>query len=139
MLIELPKFKSSGFLEKKILYLWVKFLSVTENNCIMMPKDLLDVPEISKAIKILEKSKYTQPKLTAYDQYVDAVRTQQLLIDSSIKKGIEQGIELGKDTGQYLKSIEIATKLKRLGSLSNKEISELTGLTINEVENLIIL
>jgi len=139
LLIELPKFKSSGFLEKKILYLWVKFLSVTENNCIMMPKDLLDVPEISKAIKILEKSKYTQPKLTAYDQYVDAVRTQQLLIDSSIKKGIEQGIELGKDTGQYLKSIEIATKLKRLGSLSNKEISELTGLTINEVENLIIL
>lgn len=105
----------------------------------MMPKDLLDVPEMAKAIKILGKSKYTRHELTAYDQYVDAVRTQQLLIDSSIKQGIKQGIEQGKDTGQYLKSIKIATKLKRLGTLSNQEISELTGLTINEVENLIIL
>ncbi|TKZ30186.1 ATPase, partial [Brachyspira catarrhinii] len=52
-----------------------------------------------------------------------------------IKEGIKEGIEKGKLEGEKNKSILIAKNLKKSG-LDIKFISENTGLSLEEVENL---
>ncbi|MFZ1749229.1 MAG: Rpn family recombination-promoting nuclease/putative transposase, partial [Saprospiraceae bacterium] len=57
--IELPKFKSKTFTDKKIHILWLRYLSEIENNTKMIHKDLYDIPEISEAIELTKASAYT--------------------------------------------------------------------------------
>ena len=55
--------------------------------------------------------------------------------DAGHKQGIEQGIEQGKKQGEINEKKEIAKKLKEK-NLTLKEISEITGLSIDEIKKL---
>ena len=48
------------------------------------------------------------------------------------KQGIEQGIEKGHNEGSKEKALEIAKKLVKIG-LDKKEISQVTGLSLEEI------
>ena len=50
-------------------------------------------------------------------------------------EGLEQGLEQGKKLGEINKEKEIAKKLKQKNT-SLKDISEITGLSIDEIEKL---
>ncbi|MBK8626704.1 MAG: Rpn family recombination-promoting nuclease/putative transposase [Saprospiraceae bacterium] len=39
LFIEIPKFKANSFSQRKLQYLWLKFLSEIENNCNMIPQN----------------------------------------------------------------------------------------------------
>ncbi len=56
-------------------------------------------------------------------------------IEQGFEKGIQQGIERGIEQGQYQKAIETAQNLIKMG-LSDEQIAEATGLSIDEVGKL---
>lgn len=72
--VELPKFKPQSFAEKKMAVLWLKFLTEIDEKTRTAPQELLDNPEVSKALEIVEESAYSDAEMAAYEGYWDAVR-----------------------------------------------------------------
>ena len=72
--VELPKFKPQSFAEKKMAVLWLKFLTEIDEKTRTAPQELLDNPEVSKALEIVEESAYSAAEMAAYEGYWDAVR-----------------------------------------------------------------
>ncbi len=52
------------------------------------------------------------------------------------KEGWEDGRKEGWEDGEHYKSVEIAKKLKLSSSMSIEDIAQLTGLNIEEVEDI---
>ncbi|MBR6104206.1 MAG: hypothetical protein IKP81_04045, partial [Paludibacteraceae bacterium] len=63
------------------------------------PQELLDDPEISKAISIVERGAYSDEQLATYDKYRDMAATEKALIDGSFNKGREEGRAEGEAIG----------------------------------------
>ena len=71
--IELPKFKPQTIMEKKMAVLWLKFLTQIDEDTTVVPQDLLDNPETSKALETVEEAAMTKSELLAYDDFWDKV------------------------------------------------------------------
>ena len=125
--VELPKFQPHTLKEKKMAVLWLRYLTEITDRTRQIPQELLDSPDVGKAVKILEKSAYTDAQLAGYEQFWDAVSVEKTIMISSEKKG--------ERTGERRKQLEIARKFKAMG-LSTKQIAEGTGLTAAEIEQL---
>ena len=83
--IELPKFKPQSFAEKKMAVLWLKFLTEINEKTRVAPPELLENPDVSKALEIVEESAYSEAEMAAYDGYWDAVR-----IEATIMRGLNE-------------------------------------------------
>jgi len=114
--IELPKFKPKNRVEKKLLILWLRFMSEINEDTRTVDPELLAVPEIREAIELSEQAAYTKAELTAYDSFWDAVSTEKTLISDNRKEA----------------TTEIARKMLSKG-MDVLLISEVTGLSVNEV------
>ena len=66
--------KPQSFAEKKMAVLWLKFLTEIDEKTRTAPQELLDNPEVSKALEIVEESAYSDAEMAAYEGYWDAVR-----------------------------------------------------------------
>ena len=121
--VELPKFKPQTIKEKKMAVLWLRFLTEINRGTREVPKELLENPETGKALKILEKSAYTEGELYAYDRYWDYV---------NYERGIVEG---GYYKGKADERHTIAGNLKSMG-LSVADIANATGMTAEEIAQL---
>jgi predicted transposase/invertase (TIGR01784 family) len=99
LLIELPKFKAESIIEKKMQVLWLRFLSELNEDITEVPKELLAVPEIEKAVELSEEAAYSKGELAAYDKYWDGIRVQRSYVHDAEKKGKQQGHAEGKAEG----------------------------------------
>ena len=97
--VELPKFKPHTIKEKKMAVLWLRFLTEIDSNTSNAPAELLENPETSKALKILEKSAYNEAELNAYEYYWDAVYNERGAIRHGYKQGMEEGMKQGMAQG----------------------------------------
>jgi predicted transposase/invertase (TIGR01784 family) len=143
--VELPKFKPQNIKERKMAVLWLRFLTEIDRDTEEIPAELLENPDTSKALKILEKSAYNEAELRAYEYYWDAVYNERGAIRHGYKQGLEQGMEQGMEQGleQGLKQgleqgeakgrAEVARQLKLMG-LSTEDIAKATGLTATEID-----
>ena len=147
--VELPKFKPQNIKERKMAVLWLRFLTEIDRDTEEIPAELLENPDTSKALKILEKSAYNEAELRAYEYYWDAVYNERGAIRHGYKQGLEQGMEQGMERGleQGLKQgleqgleqgeakgrAEVARQLKLMG-LSTEDIAKATGLTATEID-----
>ncbi len=125
--IELPKFRPETITEKRMAVLWLRFLTEFDNE----NPEIINAPEtdeIRKAIEILEESGYSRSELDVYDKYWDAVRVEKAIKSDSEKKGRKEGIEetIGK----------VVIKMNDKG-YSFEEISEVTGLSLESIRNLL--
>ncbi|MBO7132720.1 MAG: Rpn family recombination-promoting nuclease/putative transposase [Bacteroidales bacterium] len=118
--VELPKFKPVTYAEKKMQVLWLRFLSEIDEKTREVPDELLDNPEIKKALDIVEQSAFSDVQLTAYEKFWDSVRVERALTD-----GVREEAERNK-------AIEITRNLKAMG-LSVKDIAKATGLSEEEI------
>ncbi|WP_235392000.1 Rpn family recombination-promoting nuclease/putative transposase, partial [Segatella hominis] len=89
--IELPKFTPHSIADKRMMVLWLRFLTEINSNTKEIPADLLNDPEIGKAVEELEISSFTDAELWAYDKFWDSVSVERTLIDDSYQKGKEEG------------------------------------------------
>ncbi len=123
--VELKKIKPKTMSEKKMQVLWLRFLTEINAYTEQVPQELLDNPEISKAIRLVEESAYTHEQLLGYDMFWDRVRR-----DKDTAKEL-------KETKEKLARLEADTarKMKAKG-FAIADIAEITGLTAEEIEGL---
>ena len=129
--IELPKFTPHSIADKRMMVLWLRFLTEINSNTKDIPSDLLNDPEIGKAVEELEISGFSDAELWAYDKFWDSVSVERTLIDDSYQKGIEKGIE--KSMNQ--RSLEIARKMLAKG-MDEAMVMDMTGLTAEEIKQI---
>ena len=133
-IIELPKFnKYKENTNNNILNSWVRFMNKPG------VRDMGEDKALNKARKVLEE--ISQDKHERYlaelrEKYImDQKATEDAGYDKGLKAGMEQGIEQGIQQGKKQKTIEMVKKLKKQ-KVDIKVISEVTGLSIEEIESL---
>ena len=135
--IELPKFTPHSISDKRMMILWLRFLTQINANTQEIPSDLLRDPEIGKAVEELKISGFTDAELRAYDKFWDSVSVERTLIDDSYQKGKEkgkeEGIAEGMEKGMNLRSLEIARKMLAKG-MDEASVMDMTGLTAEEIK-----
>ena len=129
--IELPKFTPHSIADKRMMVLWLRFLTEINSDTKEIPADLLNDPEIGKAVEELEISGFSDAELWAYDKFWDSVSVKRTLIDDSYQKGIEKGIEKGMNQ----RSLEIARKMLAKG-MDEAMVMDMTGLTAEEIKQM---
>lgn len=136
--LELPKFtKTIDQLETH----FEKWLYVFQNLPLLekMPEKWKD-KVFQKLFKVAEIAKLSKEDLFEYHQSLKYLRDMTNVIDTAKREGLEKGeqigLEKGEQIGEYKKAVETARNLKKLGILTNIQISKVTNLSISEVEEL---
>ena len=125
--IELPKFTPHTFLEKRMSVLWLRFLTEIDSDTKEVPADLLESPEISKALEEVKVSSFTDAELRTYDKFWDTIRTEKTLLKDKYEKGMEKGAIDEK--------IATAQRLLAMG-LTVDQVAAATQLTLEHIEKL---
>ena len=141
--IELPKFTPHSIADKRMMVLWLRFLTEINSNTKDIPADLLNDPEIGKAVEELEISGFSDAELRAYDKFWDSVSVERTLIDDSYQKGkekgkeegIAEGMEKGRAEGKHEANTETAQRLLAMG-LSAEQVAKATQLSLEIIKNL---
>ena len=123
LFVELPKFKPQTFADKKMMVLWLRFLTEINGKTQEAAPELLQDKDIKKALGLVEHSAFTDKELADYDKFWDIVRTENTLISSSEKKG------------RQAEKIAIAKNLKQYG-MPLSDIAKMTGLSEEEINKL---
>ena len=97
--VELPKFNPKNYAEKKMQVLWLRYLTEINDKTKEISADLLENPEIKKAISVLEKSAFTDAQLLGYEKFWDAISVEKTLYNSAWRKGIREGMAKGMAKG----------------------------------------
>ena len=107
--------------------LWLRFLTEINSATTEVPAELLENPETSKALKILEKSAYTEAQLYAYERYWDAVYNER----GAIRHGYNQGLTEGEAKANYKNA-----RLMKADGMPTELIAKYTGLSVEEIAKL---
>lgn len=121
--IELPKFTPHTITEKRMTILWLRFLTEINDKTKEVPVELLENPEINKALEEVKISAFTDAELRAYDKFWDVISSERTLLAGSY------------DDGKAAKAIEIAKNLLSL-HVPIETIIVATGLSKEEIEKL---
>ena len=130
--VELPKFTPHTMNERWMQVLWLRYLTEIDGYMETVPQELLDNPEINKAMEVVEESAYTPEQLLGYDKFWDVIRTETTLYNSGVRQGRAEGREEGRAEGRAETVLAIARKMKSKGS-SVADIQELTGISVEEI------
>jgi predicted transposase/invertase (TIGR01784 family) len=133
--IELPKFPVHSPQEKKLRLLWLRFLREINEKTVIVPKELLEVPEISEAVVLAEEVAYTEGELNAYETYWDAVRTEKTLLIGRYDEGKAEGLAEGRVEGLAEGMEKVAINLLKEGAQESL-ISKVTGFSITQINEL---
>ena len=157
--VELPKFKPQTIAERKMAVLWLRFLTEINEDTTVVPDELLENPETSKALKEVEESAYTEQEMDAYEDFWDKLGAERLLfVDSNSisreegrkegreegraegrkegrEEGRAEGREEGRAEGRQEERVEMARKMLTRG-MDYTTISQLTGLSEKELKTL---
>ena len=145
--VELPKFTPHTMGEKRMQVLWLRYLTEIDGYMETVPQELLDIPEINKAMEVVEESAYTPEQLLGYDKFWDIIRTENTLYSSGVRQGRAEGMERGRKEGREEGRLEgrlegraegirqTALNLKSMG-LGIADIQKATGLSEEEIRDL---
>ncbi|MGN0052796.1 MAG: Rpn family recombination-promoting nuclease/putative transposase [Bacteroides sp.] len=157
--VELPKFSPQRYSDKKMQVLWLRFLTEINSRTREVPVEFMSHPEISKAVRAVEESSYTDAQLLGYEKFWDIISVEKTLYNSAerrglakgmkegmakgmeegLAKGMEEGLAKGMEEGLVQgsreASLNIALKMK-LSGLPIDMISSCTGLAEDEIRQL---
>ena len=155
--VELPKFKPTNFKGKKMAVLWLRYLTEIDEQTRQAPQELLDNPEISKAVTQIEDPHSAMRNFGGTmtfgmpDDFWDAVRVENTLISDALREGMEKGIQEGRQKGikegrQKGMQEGIKEGIKQNGIQNARGmkaegipvgiIAKITGLTLDEIARL---
>jgi len=146
---ELPKFKKSLEELSSLTDKWLYFLKEA-NYLETVPHSLGAEAGIQKAFDIARHSQLTQEELDIFEKqamFIHDSRNAVLLgiqqgqekglkqgLQQGLKQGQEKGLKQGIEQGEKKANLKIARTL--IGKLPTNEISQITGLTAEEIEKL---
>ena len=138
--IELPKFDEIGNknniddIEKiDALEKWLEFLKEPESNAVRQLE--LNDEVLKQAKTELYRLSMDSEERERYNMREKAIYDEISALENAEKKGIEQGLQQGLEEGAKQEKIDIAKKALSSG-LDIKTVSEITGLSENEIEKL---
>lgn len=161
--IELPKFKAKNLTERKMQVLWLRFLTEIDEKSRIAPAELLENPQTSQALEILEESAYSEAEMLDYDRYWDQVRRDKALMDErdaaraeldeinakldaatarADAATAERDTEKARADAATARADEALEKLRQTArnlksmNLSTEQIATATGLAATEIEKL---
>jgi len=143
VLIELLKFKSEKWSERKIAALWLKFLKDVGEGMTTLPAELAENDQIRKAAELCEEGAFTPKELAVYDAYWDWVRIEKTITEGSLVRGeaigLERGeaigLEKGEAIGEQKNACTVAMRMLEDG-MSVETVSKYTGLSKQQIEKL---
>jgi len=145
--IELKKFSKDSHAElvdivamvKNSLDMWVAFLTRHDLlNKEHLPLEL-DDPAIKKALDVLNVMNFAPEEREAYEDHLKWLRIEANTLKKSEARGFAQGEQIGIAKGreeERQKLLEAARRMISRG-MGIEEVSELTGLTIEEIQALV--
>ena len=145
--IELPKFKPSTVLDKKMAVLWLRFLTEINEHTREVDKALLADDNVAKAVSLVEESAYSDAELWAIDRYWDSVSRERTIMSEKFLKGEAkghaeglaegraEGRAEGLAEGEKNGIIKTALNMKKEG-LTISLIAKMTGLSEEEINKL---
>ena len=141
--VELPKFKPHSIAERKMAVLWLRFLTEINEDTTIVPEELLDNPETSKALKEVEESAYTEQEIDAYEDFWDKLGAERLLLFDSNNISLEKGSALGREEGRAeglaqgrADSLAEVARAMLAKGMDAATIFELTGLKDTDIASL---
>ncbi|MDR3094422.1 MAG: hypothetical protein LBU62_07285, partial [Bacteroidales bacterium] len=113
--VELPKFKAANIREKKLMILWLRFMTEINESVEQVSEDLLKNKKIGEAVKYLEQGAYTKKQLNAYDRYRDKIMTEISALSDAVRMGLTKGEAKGEAEREKLKAEKekLATALEK--------------------------
>lgn len=145
--VELPKFTPKNYSDKKMQVLWLRYLTEIDEKTRKVPEELLETPEINKALCELEESAFSENELLVYDRFWDIVRTSRMFIDGAakegerrgfekgMKEGMKEGMEKGMEEGIREGCLRTALRMKS-ECFPPDVIAKVTGLAVDEIKSL---
>ena len=143
--VELPKFTPHTYAEKRMHILWLRFLTEINETTRVVPDELLEAPEIQKALTVLEESAFSDEELAGYEHFWDGISVEKTLYASARREGLAEGKAEGKAEGLAEGLAEgeakglaegqrlIATNLKQNG-VDPLIIAKSTGLSLGDID-----
>lgn len=137
--VELPKFNPHTLAQKKMMVLWLRYLTEIDEQTREAPPELLANPQVNKALNELAESAFTDAQLLGYEKFWDIINVEKGIQMSAERKGMERGMEKGMAKGMEKGMAEgirfTATNLKKQG-IPAEIIAQCTGLPIEEINAL---
>jgi predicted transposase/invertase (TIGR01784 family) len=131
--VELPKFTKGQEELETLADKWIYFMK-NARSLTSIPETMDSIPEIHEAFNIANQASLSREEVEDLDRREQFIYDQQGAIIKAVQDGREQGIEQGREEGMRFKAIAIAKQL--ISQLDNAMISQVTGLTVEEVQNL---
>ena len=123
----------NNFMGRRLQVLWLRFLTEINAYTEEVPQELLDNPEISKAISLVEESAYNREQLLGYDMFWDRVSRDRTLAND-LKRTKEKLAQVEAQAKQKL--LQTARNLKAMNVMTTEQIAEAIGLTAEEIDTL---
>ncbi len=133
--IELEKFKARNIAQKKLQVLWLRFMTEINERTEMIDPELLEQPEIQKAITFVMEASLSKAEKLLYEKNWDRISSEKTLLSAALAEGEAKGWEKGIEEGSMKVKIEIAKRLKKSG-MPLAEIANITGLSREDIENI---
>ena len=127
--VELPKFHKEMSELATLSDKWLYFLK-SANKLDYVPEKMREVPEIEKAFEVANQAGLSREEFENLEARETYIADQKNAIKRAIQQGIEQRIQQDNQEAK----IEIAKRL--IEFLDAETVSQNTGLTLEEVENL---
>jgi predicted transposase/invertase (TIGR01784 family) len=143
--IELPKFNKQLDQLETLTDKWVYFMK-NAPSLEVVPSTMENVSEIQQAFAIANETNLNAEELKDLEDRERYIMDQQGILRKGIEEGLAQGREQGREEGREQgreeglalgmreKALEIARQL--LNVLDNQTISETTGLSVEDIQNL---
>jgi len=143
--VELPKFSQKLEQLETLTDKWIYFMKYAR-NLTEVPETMDEIPEIHQAFTIANQVNLTPEELDALERREMFIHDQQGAIilgreegiregrQEGIREGRQEGIREGRQEGIREKAIAIAQQL--LPRLDDETISQITGLSVEELQNL---
>ena len=139
--VELKKFTPHTWPERKMAVLWLRFLTEINGRTRAAPPELVENPEVRKALEMVEVAALTEAERAQYDGFQDWLCRERRRANAERKLERLMQVEAERDAAvaerdaAVEKLLQTARNLKAL-NLADEQIAAATGLSADEVVRL---
>ncbi len=98
--VELPKFQAKNLRDKRMLVLWLRFLTEIQDRTTTVAPELLADPDVLEALGLVQASSLTKAEMISYDKYWDIISTERTLYAGALWEGRTEGRVEGRIEGR---------------------------------------
>ncbi|MCC3435119.1 MAG: Rpn family recombination-promoting nuclease/putative transposase [Oscillatoriales cyanobacterium] len=131
--IELPKFHKEASQLETLTDKWIYFMKYARMLS-EVPETIDSVPEIHKAFDLANQARLSREEVEVYERKEQFIHDQQGAIIKAVEEARQAGIQAAREQRKREETLAIAQQL--LSQLDNGAIAQVTGLSVEDVQNL---